>query len=276
MAIVLDTVNKKLEIVLAGAVAANQLPFVVGYADYIGATPAFTPGANDGVTNDAVVVTLVATPAVNTQRMISSISVWNEDTAPATVTIHLDNTGTDREIIRVVLAVGDSLHYTGEQWQIFKPNPLDGLYEAYVCVRDKKAQNTAGGQFTSGAWRRRDINDEQADAAGICTIAANQIILAAGTYRCLISAPAYKTSRHQLRLYNTTDAAVLLVGTSMMAYNLEYAVTRSTIVGRFTVAAGKALEVQHQAQITRAVDGYGIEANFTDEIYAVAEFWREA
>lgn len=149
-----------------------------------------------------------------------------------------------------------------------------GMYDAYVCVRDVKAQNTDGGGFTQGAWRTRDINNEQADTAGICTIAANQITLAAGTYRCTISAPAYDAASHQARLQNITDGVTLLVGTSEDMGDTN--TTRSFIVGRFTLAAPKVLEVQHYCSFTVAVNGFGNACNFTDEIYTVAEFWRES
>ena len=148
-----------------------------------------------------------------------------------------------------------------------------GLYDAYVCVRDVKAQNIPGGGFVQGAWRTRDINNEQADTAGICAIAANQITLQAGTYRCNISAPANGVDNHQTRLQNITDGAPLLVGTSEDQGGVDS--NRSFIVGRFTLAAAKVLEVQHQCLATRAVDGYGDAANYTDEIYTIAEFWRE-
>lgn len=153
-----------------------------------------------------------------------------------------------------------------------------GFYNAYVCVRDKKTQNTSGGTFTSGEWRTRDINDEQADPSGICSISSNQIILVAGTYRCIISAPAQRVGRHQAILYNVTDDTTLLVGTSEWSNSaiVDYSATRSIIVGRFTLAATKTLEVRHQCQVTRANIGLGVEANFTDEIYTVAEFWKES
>lgn len=150
-----------------------------------------------------------------------------------------------------------------------------GFYNAYVCVRDKKAQNTAGGTFTSGAWRTRDLADEQADAAGIASIASNQITLAAGTYRCLISCPARQVNDHQARLYNITDTAVLLDGSHIHAGSGGGVHNRSLIAGRFTLAAQKTLEVQHRCSLSRSDYGYGNLANFTDEIYTIAEFWRE-
>ena len=149
------------------------------------------------------------------------------------------------------------------------------MYDAYVCVRDKKTQNTAGGTFTSGAWQTRDLNDEQADTASIASVASNQVTLAAGTYRCLILAPAYYVDQHQSRLQNVTDGTTLLVGTNEFARVGSLAYNRSFIIGRFTLAAQKVLEVQHRCTTTAANNGFGIQANFTDEIYTVAEFWRE-
>lgn len=144
--------------------------------------------------------------------------------------------------------------------------------DAYVCVRDKKAQNTHGGTFTLGAWRKRDINDEQADPRSICSIASNQITLSAGTYRCYISTPAYNVDSHQARLYDTTGVTVLLVGT---AERETVDTSRSVIAGRFTLPVESVLEIQHQSSATQADTGFGYRCNFTDEIYTVAEFWRE-
>ena len=33
-----------------------------------------------------------------------------------------------------------------------------GLFSSYAIIADQKTQNTAGGTFTSGAWRTRDLN----------------------------------------------------------------------------------------------------------------------
>jgi hypothetical protein len=152
-------------------------------------------------------------------------------------------------------------------------------YTGYVKLSDTKAQNTSGGTATSGAWRTRVLNTEDIDTDNDCSLVGNQITLAAGTYDCLISAPAWYAGRHQARLYNTTGAAVVLIGTSEFAQsgigdNKDQ--TRSIIRGRFTIAASQVLEVQHQVTITRATHGFGVECNFTSEIYTIAEFWKAA
>jgi len=116
MAYVLDATTKSIEIVLAGVVAANQLPFTAHYADKTAI--AFTPGENDGVTNDAVAVTMVAAPAASTERLISALSMYNADTATATVTVQLNNNGTLRAVVEVALATGYSLHYDEDGWRV--------------------------------------------------------------------------------------------------------------------------------------------------------------
>lgn len=164
--------------------------------------------------------------------------------------------------------------YSDDREFLLADTAAAGLYDAYVYVRDEKAQGTNGGAFNQGAWRRRDLTDE-IDPAGICTLAANQITLAAGTYRCIISAPAYLVDSHQTRLQNVTGGVTLLIGTTERASAGVFVQSRSFIVGRFTVAVGQALEVQHYCSNTDAL-GFGNACNFTDEIYTVAEFWRES
>lgn len=146
----------------------------------------------------------------------------------------------------------------------------------YVYIRDEKAQNTSGGTFTLGLWRTRDLNTKVTDTGGICTLAANQFTLPAGTYRILASAPAYDVKRHQTRLYNVTDSAVTLLGTSEYLLDTVGGQTRSIIAGIFTIAASKVFEFQHQCEVTTASNGFGVASNFTTEVYAEVEIWRGA
>lgn len=153
-----------------------------------------------------------------------------------------------------------------------------GLYNAYVHIREQQAQNTAGGTFSSGAFRTRVLTTEVSDTAGIASLASNQITLAAGTYRCLISAPAVGVDAHQAQLYNITGSAVILLGTTEWASGNATATgaTRSIIAGRFTLSGSTVMEVQHRCLSSRNTDGFGHAGNFATEVYTVAEFWRES
>lgn len=144
-----------------------------------------------------------------------------------------------------------------------------------IILRDEKAQNTSGGTFTTGAWQTRVLNTESVDTGNHCTLASNQFTLAAGTYRIRASAPAFFVGRHQTRLQNVTDTATVLTGTSEFSSTTNGDQTRSWVIGRFTIGASKALEIQHRSGATQATNGFGVEANLTTEVYTVVELTKE-
>ena len=146
----------------------------------------------------------------------------------------------------------------------------------YVKVSDVKAYNVAGGTFTLGAWRTRDINTEDSDASGICSISSNQITLEAGTYICSIKSPAYNVAYVTPRLYNISDSAVEIVGIRSYVGVHENLLT---IVGKFTIASQKIFEVQAYSSGTQTTNGFGNYSNIdagTSSIYTIAEFFRVA
>lgn len=113
----LDATTRKLQAVLSGAVTTNQLPCLVSYsdktnADYVGASQLTN-------TNSTTAVDICSAPAASTVRDIDYLSVRNRDTAAATVTVMLDDSSTDYEIVKATLAVGDQLVYThGDGWRV--------------------------------------------------------------------------------------------------------------------------------------------------------------
>lgn len=112
MKIVLD-INTKLEAVLAGAVSANQPEVHVVYQDYTFANEKSTPTLFRAALNNTTDVTILAAPVANPRREVVYISVYNKDTASATVIIKTDD-GTERIILRKPLATLETLH-GGEQ-----------------------------------------------------------------------------------------------------------------------------------------------------------------
>ncbi len=151
-----------------------------------------------------------------------------------------------------------------------------GGYIGFVVVLDQKTVNTAGGTFTTGAYRTRDLNTEALDTNNDCTLAANQMTLSAGVYDAEIVCPAFHVNQHKARLYNVTDAATLLVGTSEWQEQTDPGTTsHSFITGRFTIGASKAIEVQHASSLTQATTGFGVQANLTEvEIYTTVRLFR--
>jgi hypothetical protein len=104
--LVLDTTSKTITAVLSAAPATNQPNYVVAWADNNGTT--FTEGASDGTLNGTSTVTMVASPAASTRRVIKSINIQNTDTAQVTVTVGYYNGTNTRVIAKVTLNVGDT------------------------------------------------------------------------------------------------------------------------------------------------------------------------
>lgn len=104
--LVLDTTSKIITAVLSAAPATNQPNYVVAWADNNGTT--FTEGASDGTLNGTSTVTMVASPAASTRRVIKSINIQNTDTAQITVTVGYYNGTNTRVIAKATLSVGDT------------------------------------------------------------------------------------------------------------------------------------------------------------------------
>lgn len=132
----LDTTTRKIQAVLSGAVTANQLPCTVSYSDDNGTT--YVGGTQLTNTNSTTAVDICAAPGASTVRDIDYLSIRNRDTAAATVTVMLDDNGTDYEIVKATLAVGDQLVYThSDGWRALDANgnaktSLSGATESQV------------------------------------------------------------------------------------------------------------------------------------------------
>jgi len=112
--IILDSTTKKLEVVLSGAVATNQLPIVASYVEENSTTHALNALAeNDTATNNTTAVVAVAAPASGFTRQVKSLTIYNADTAAVIVTVRYNNNATTRVLCTTTLAVGDTLQYEG-------------------------------------------------------------------------------------------------------------------------------------------------------------------
>lgn len=148
--------------------------------------------------------------------------------------------------------------------------------EDYIYIREEQTSGTNGGDFTTGAWRTRVLNTEVSDAGGHATLSANQITLAAGTYRFRARSPAYLVNMHKCRLQNVTDASTVSVGSNSRAVSAaNNHMVDSWVMGRFTIASSKAFELQAYCETT-GTNGFGIAASFgVVEVYGEIEFWKE-
>lgn len=116
--IILDRNTKNLEVKLGEAIVTNNIPVVCNYLDIM--SPSYGPAVEDVLTNGVTAVVMSGEWLKDyIQRHINEISVNNTDTIPHDVIIQLNNNSTIRQIKRVNLLVGDSLHYeNGKGWYV--------------------------------------------------------------------------------------------------------------------------------------------------------------
>tara|TARA_R110000772_G_scaffold78559_1_gene168560 strand:- start:14889 stop:16910 length:2022 start_codon:yes stop_codon:yes gene_type:complete len=137
-----------------------------------------------------------------------------------------------------------------------------------VIMSDVKAYNAAGGTFTAGAVRTRDLNT--VDSGGdYVTLASNRFKLDAGTWLVTASAPARQVDSHWTTLYNYTQSSAVAVGVTDWAGNTSDNQSRSHVSGVFVADGTDELIVQHECLTSRATTGFGSNTGTSghDSIY---------
>lgn len=112
----LDQTTRKLQIVLAGAVTTNQLDTTVVFYDVnTQAKASFEDyrrtlkfSASNNTTDSDI---CDAPQSTGVARHISHVAIHNRDTVNATVTVKIDDNGTDYIQAKKTLAAGETLHY---------------------------------------------------------------------------------------------------------------------------------------------------------------------
>lgn len=107
--IVLTETTDNLQVVLGGAVATNQLRCMASWRDITAS--AYTPGRTLTNTNSTTDVNVVPAPGASTQRVVDFLSIYNADTAAATVTLKLDANGTEYEVFKATIGVAERIEY---------------------------------------------------------------------------------------------------------------------------------------------------------------------
>jgi hypothetical protein len=144
---ILNATTKKVQILLGAAVTANQCPIVVDYVDFTSTTT--TPGNQLSNTNSTTAVDIVSAPAASTQRKVNLITVCNKDTANVSVTIRLNDNGTNYSYVAsLTLGTGSTLQFTDTNgWSVIA---ADGTIVQQIVVSNTDIQI-----FTaSGTWAK--------------------------------------------------------------------------------------------------------------------------
>ena len=154
-----------------------------------------------------------------------------------------------------------------------------GTFGEFVYARQEEAQGVGGGTFTSGAFRTRVLNTLVINDIGAgVSLAANEITLPAGTWRCFCSLPSWLVTGNAGRLFNVTDGVVvpdIISATGQAASGAN----PSLMVGQFVLAASKVLRLEHECVNTVATSGMGLwtsQPSTQTSVYTEAVFLRVA
>jgi hypothetical protein len=146
---------------------------------------------------------------------------------------------------------------------------------ALLHVQDEKTSGTAGGTFTSGAWRTRTLNTVKTNEISGASLASNQITLPSGTYFIIAGATGHAIDSNKAKLRNITDSSDTLIGTTEYADYARGGAERSWIYGRFTISAQKTFEIQHHCSAS-GVFGFAYSGAGVTEVFAQAMIWKVA
>lgn len=107
--IILSSTTDSLQVVLASAITTNQLRCFVSYRDTTSTT--ITPNRAVANTNSTTAVTLLSAPSASQQKIVDYLSIYNADTANATVTVYINSSSTTYKLFETNLGVGEKLEF---------------------------------------------------------------------------------------------------------------------------------------------------------------------
>lgn len=170
--IILSTTTDEIHCVLSSAVTTNQLQFMTAWRDRTSTT--FVAGRTVGLTNNTTQVTLAAAPASSTQRIIDYLSIYNNDTANATVQIHFDANGSEYILFKCTLAAGEKLEYAeGNGFQVIANSGA-------VKQSLNQGNNTPGGSSLTAVVLGADVTNNNAVANTIQDVTGLSFSVTAG------------------------------------------------------------------------------------------------
>lgn len=113
----LDATNKSITVAMEAAKTTTESSITAHYVDYTDTDT--TPAEADAATNGTTAVEAVAAPASGAQRHVKLLTIFNEDTVAHVFTVFLKNNTTNRRLVSLRLAAGQTLQFTSSKgWEV--------------------------------------------------------------------------------------------------------------------------------------------------------------
>lgn len=107
----LDSTTRSLQAVMAGAKTTTEPSAMVAFFFQNDKGEETKGGVKISTLNDTSDVTIASAPQQNYVTCIDTVEIYNADTVSQTITVKIDDGGTDTILIKAVLAAGSTLHY---------------------------------------------------------------------------------------------------------------------------------------------------------------------
>lgn len=129
-------------------------------------------------------------------------------------------------------------------------------------VIDRKSAGSNGGDFTSGAWRIRDLTNIHYDPYSLVSdLSSNTFQLISGKYFLWAWAPAYEVNKHRIRLRGSVQG-LLQIGTGSLADDGNREQSNAIVQAIFDADGSEYFEIDHYCQTTRTAAGFGVNMTF--------------
>ena len=152
------------------------------------------------------------------------------------------------------------------------------LINDFLHYQDQATSGTDGPTYTADSWQTVPLDTEVEDTAGIGSLAANAITLAAGSYEFVafmsLGAATATVLEARMRLRNTTDGSTVAQGVN---YSQAAAMGSLSLFvqGRFTIATSKVFEIQVYPNESNNTTNLAVSSGEV-EVYADIQFRRYA
>jgi hypothetical protein len=214
---------QKLQVILAGAVGATELPICVGFTEYSNSLAHGVEGGTPTVTTGGTAVDVISAPATGLRRTLKELSVYNADNASATVTVRINDStviaGTTRIIVALAIAVGETLCYSQSRgWYVLTTT---GAQKTTASTDASSALSTA-----VSAGLGDSVTRSEAVSAGLAT----SVSTSAGTSNGLAASQTLSTAISDGLAASTAQSAAVSAG-------LADSVSRSEAISAGTSAS---------------------------------------
>lgn len=172
---------------------------------------------------------------------------------------------------------GGQLYFTSTSAAVWFPDAASTTTSQSI-FSVSQSSGTNGGTATSGSWLKIGLNTTVVNGITSCTLTSGVISLPAGTYTVEASNPFAGVNDCKIKLYNTTDASDIIIGTAgSQSGAAATQVIRTSLLGVFTSAGTKNYELQYRVSSTLANYGLGINNSFSvAENYALITITKTA